>query len=222
MLDNRLISIATIASMLVVGCEQKKSAPTINTERAVESRDGAADNILLIESVEELSEHQQEQHRVALAAREALFTRLSGRLMSAIEKDGPAASVEICRSQAPAIAEQVKREFGVNIGRTSFRLRNSMNPPPDWARGFVADRVDSPKFITLPDDTLGVLLPIRLQTKCVLCHGPKDQIADDVQAALNLHYPNDEATGFQEGDLRGWFWVEAPDVVRTPTGDTIE
>ena len=31
---------------------------------------------------------------------------------------------------------------------------------------------------------------------------------DDVRAAINLVYPNDAATGFADGDLRGWVWVE--------------
>jgi hypothetical protein len=42
------------------------------------------------------------------------------------------------------------------------------------------------------------------------CHGPSDSLAPDVADALALHYPDDRATGFTEGDLRGWFWVEVP------------
>ena len=33
-------------------------------------------------------------------------------------------------------------------------------------------------------------------------------IAADVLDALKKNYPDDQATGFEEGDLRGWFWVE--------------
>jgi hypothetical protein len=31
-----------------------------------------------------------------------------------------------------------------------------------------------------------------------------------VKEALAEHYPEDQATGFQEGDLRGWFCIEVP------------
>jgi hypothetical protein len=31
-----------------------------------------------------------------------------------------------------------------------------------------------------------------------------------VTAAHAAKYPKDQATGFKEGDLRGWFWVEVP------------
>jgi len=45
---------------------------------------------------------------------------------------------------------------------------------------------------------------------CVVCHGDPAQIPDAVLAALAARYPDDRATGFAEGDLRGWFWVEVP------------
>jgi len=83
-----------------------------------------------------------------------------------------------------------------------------MNPPPDWSSEFIKMRAGSPRLVALTDDASGMLLPIQLQKKCLLCHSPEDQIADDVKAALKLHYPSDQATGFHEGDLRGWFWVE--------------
>ncbi len=31
-----------------------------------------------------------------------------------------------------------------------------------------------------------------------------------VKEVLASGYPRDEATGFAEGDLRGWFWIEVP------------
>ena len=35
-------------------------------------------------------------------------------------------------------------------------------------------------------------------------------IDEGVMAAISEVYPDDQALGFVEGDLRGWFWVEAP------------
>jgi len=43
-----------------------------------------------------------------------------------------------------------------------------------------------------------------------MCHGPEDTIPQDVKDAIGEHYPEDQATGFRKGDLRGWFWVEVP------------
>ncbi len=207
------------ACLVLSGCQQEPAVQVADSASVRPADDTLAKNAE-IASVDELTAEQQEQHATALAAREALFTKLSGRLMSAIEKDGAAAAINVCKAEAPAIAEQVKREFGVDIGRTSFRLRNSMNPPPDWSSRFVAERAESPQFAALPDNALGVLLPIKLQQNCLLCHGPQEQLADDVKAALALHYPNDEATGFLEGDLRGWFWIEVPAVLNAQQDDS--
>nr|MCU0872718.1 DUF3365 domain-containing protein [Pirellulaceae bacterium] len=55
-----------------------------------------------------------------------------------------------------------------------------------------------------------------LKPECMLCHGPKDQILTEVREALATHYPADQATGFQTGDLRGWFWVTVPAGARSP------
>lgn len=56
----------------------------------------------------------------AVAAKDALFERLSARLAEVIGKDGPAAAIDVCSTEAAKIAVDVAREQGVEIGRTSF------------------------------------------------------------------------------------------------------
>jgi len=146
----------------------------------------------------------------ALAARDALFARLSVRLMEVMQAHGPVDAIAVCSQESEQIAKQVGDEHGVQIGRTSFHLRNARNTPPDWAQWFVANRVAAEQYLNLPDGKTGALLPIRLQEKCLICHGPTDQIAPAIQARLKEVYPDDRATGFQTGDLRGWFWVIVP------------
>jgi hypothetical protein len=159
---------------------------------------------------DQMDEAQQRQQLVALAARDTLFQQLSGRLTEVLTDAGPTKAIEVCKSDAPRLAGEVGQQFGVSIGRTSHRLRNPANKPPDWSQALVDQQVAEPQFVSLDDGRLGVLLPIHLKAACVLCHGPKDKIVPDVRASLVSHYPQDQATGFQEGDLRGWFWVEVP------------
>jgi len=145
----------------------------------------------------------------AIAAKEALFKRLSGRLTEVMESQGPAAAIEVCSREASQIAKTVGKEYGVNIGRTATRLRNPSNDAPDWVKPLMETPSTEPQFVDLPDGHLGALLPIKLKAKCVTCHGPADQIPDEVKTQLAKLYPTDQAVGFKEGDLRGWFWVEA-------------
>jgi hypothetical protein len=157
-----------------------------------------------------MTPRQQTQRDVALQARDALFQRLSGKLMDVMGSDGPVAAIAVCKEEAPRLAQEVGAEYGVGIGRTSHRLRNSRNAPPDWAQSFVQDRTAEPRFRQLDSGDLAALLPIRLQAKCLMCHGKTENVLEDVKQALQEHYPDDQATGFKEGELRGWFWVTVP------------
>jgi hypothetical protein len=140
-----------------------------------------------------------------------MFTTLKGRLTEVVGSDGPAAAISVCSKEAPQIAERVAREHGVKIGRTSFRLRNTDNAPPEWAAQLVADRCAEPTYMT-HEGRLVALLPIRMLKPCLACHGPADTIQAPIKDALAEYYPNDRATGFREGDLRGWFCIEVPAV----------
>jgi hypothetical protein len=85
----------------------------------------------------------------ALKARDALFDRLLSELTAAMFTGGPSAAIEVCSQKAPQIAASVGKEQGVAIGRTSFRLRNPANQPPEWATQFVEERVAQPQFVEL-------------------------------------------------------------------------
>lgn len=160
---------------------------------------------------ESFSPAQAAQSRLAQDAQQRLFARLSQRLMQAMgEPGGIPGAIGACQLDAPALATSVEKELGLSVGRTSWKLRNPRNVPPDWARRDVAARRASATWLAHEDGRLAALLPIRLMGLCVVCHGNSDQLAEGVPAALAARYPSDQATGFSEGDLRGWFWIEVP------------
>ncbi|QEG23728.1 c-type heme family protein [Mariniblastus fucicola] len=189
---------ATAATLLTIaGCTQstKTAQPT----------DDASDAALV-----ELSEVQQQQRETAIAARDKLFQSLIGELTDSVAKDGVAKSIEVCKNRAPEIAKSISEEMKLKIGRTSFLLRNDENVPPEWATDFVEQRVEKEVNVELAENGLGVLLPIRLMDACIKCHGAPEYLAADVAEAIETNYPNDQATGFTAGDLRGYFWIEVP------------
>jgi len=101
------------------------------------------------------------------------------------------------------IAEEVGAKHGLEIGRTSFRLRNTDNTPPVWAELLVDDRVAEPVLLADRSGRLGAFSPIELASFCTRCHGEPDKLAPGVSGMLAELYPDDRATGFAEGDLRG-------------------
>ncbi|MCA8923351.1 MAG: DUF3365 domain-containing protein [Planctomycetes bacterium] len=146
----------------------------------------------------------------ATSAAQALGKQLKARLKEALQAGGPAGGIEACQLAAPQIAAAVAEDQGLAIGRTSFKLRNPANAAPAWAAADVEARRETPTFREGPDGALRALLPIRLEAACTTCHGPADELSQEVRQALAERYPDDQATGFAEGDLRGWFWVEVP------------
>ena len=157
-----------------------------------------------------MSKSQKEQKDRAMAAKDAMFSQLMGKLKEELGKGDPASAIAVCQVEAPRIAQQVAKDKGVKIGRTALKLRNPQNQPPAWAKDLIDRSVAEPTFLESKQGEFAALLPIKLQAQCLLCHGSGEQIPAGVKNALAQRYPNDQATGFKEGDLRGWFWIEVP------------
>ena len=199
-------SVKPIGPGLVVGCVLFVAG--CSSKSTIETRKPAAESATA--TIVEGQSPSEASKKKMLAAKDALFTKLSGRLMEAMTSQGPAAAIAVCQKEAPAIAKAVSDEQGLKIGRTGVRLRNPGNIAPTWAEGLVRDKIDTPTFVTLDNGHSAALLPIKLQGQCLMCHGPKEQIAPVIQEQLKKLYPNDQATGFKEGELRGWFWIDSP------------
>lgn len=148
-----------------------------------------------------------------------IIVSLQGALLSELRRElgagGPAQAMASCHIDAGAAAYRAAREPGVAAGRTSARLRNPTNAPKPWAAAIVARYADQPSakvagFVVDLGDRVGVLRPILEQPMCASCHGSEEQLSARVRAELADRYPADRATGFRDGDIRGWFWVEVP------------
>lgn len=135
-------------------------------------------------------------------------------LMQALQagmQEGAVHAIDVCRLQAPAIASAASGD-GVQIGRTSHRLRNPANGAEPWQQqvlqAYLASDQRESVVVDLGNGRAGYAEPIVTAPLCVACHGR--DIAPEVRAALAQHYPEDQATGFEAGDLRGIFWVTLP------------
>jgi len=167
---------------------------------------------------DEAAASRVEQSR-ALAQR--LGAELKAELGRALQSGGPVAAISVCRYKAPEIAGRLSQESGAIVGRTALRLRNPANAPSDWQREglerFAADlaagkapaELESLETVSTPQ---GVehryLRAIVTEPVCVTCHGTT--LAPDVAAAVAKDYPQDRATGFEPGQLRGAFSVVWP------------
>lgn len=134
---------------------------------------------------------------------------LKAALLAGLEK-GPEAAITVCKDQAPAIARSLSVN-DVRVGRSSHRLRNPANTSPAWVesilKGYLANPAQrEPALVSLAENRRGYVEPIALQPMCLVCHG--ETLSPGVAAKIREDYPQDRATGFAVGDLRGVYWAE--------------
>jgi len=146
----------------------------------------------------------------------ALVKSLSGELKAAMKQGGPGAAIEVCNTKALPITAQVSAEKGWQIGRTSMKLRNPENKPDAWeqkvlqqfaeqaGQGADLKKLAFSEVVELDGQKqFRMMKAIPVQEKCLGCHG--SEIKAPVADKLHRLYPEDQATGFSAGDLRGAF-----------------
>jgi hypothetical protein len=136
-------------------------------------------------------------------------------LSDALSRGGPGSAIAFCHLDATYVSQRIGKEDGIAAGRTSDRLRNPTNAPRPWAAPLVkanagrqAKSVEG--FVVDLGNRVGVLRPIAERPVCAGCHGPADKLNPGVLRVLADRYPVDQAVGFRDGEIRGWFWVEMP------------
>ncbi len=209
MMLHRLMIVTVIAVLLLnIGCERDEDTPTgedPESERSVHSGETSDDDIEADIDDPETDIPRKER---ADEADQALRRQLMGRVMEVVEAEGFAAAVDVCHEEASAITADIGDEFDVRIGRVSDKLRNPDNTGPDWVWPMIEEAQQQPHYADR--EQFRAVNPIELAAPCTNCHGDTDELADGVPDILDEHYPDDRATGYSEGDLRGWVWVEVP------------
>lgn len=147
----------------------------------------------------------------------SFFGALKGELVGALEAGGPIEALGVCNERAPLIAEQAAAGSGWQVGRTSLKLRNPDNAPDAWetavlrnfaARAAAGEDLQQVEFSAIVDQqgqrTFRYMKAIPTAEKpCLACHGKT--LAPQVQERLAELYPEDQATGYSAGELRGAF-----------------
>lgn len=101
----------------------------------------------------------------------------------------------------------------IKVGRTSHKLRNPGNKPAPWMephlRAFAGKKKgETPPYIIekLGDGKIGYLEPLFMEPVCLDCHG--NNLAPALVETVDERFPDDEAVGFEDGEFRGFIWVE--------------
>lgn len=135
-------------------------------------------------------------------------------LVSTMKAQGPVAAINVCNLSAPAIASQ-HSQTPWQISRSALKVRNTANAPEAWLKQVLmtfekrkqnGEPLAQIQHSEQRNDGWYYVKAIPTGEPCLACHG--DNLVPAVTQKLNELYPNDQATGFKLGDIRGVFVVK--------------
>lgn len=171
---------------------------------------------LLANAIEKIPNEELQQARALVK----LFGgELKQVLSTAMQADGPLKALEVCNVQAGPIADKNSSLSTWNIARTSLKVRNESNTADEWevsvlqqfekrkAAGEDLKTMEYSEIIPSADKMVyRYMKPIPTAGLCTTCHGVA--LTAEISEKVKLLYPNDRATGFNLGDIRGAFSLE--------------
>jgi hypothetical protein len=142
--------------------------------------------------------------------------KLGGILKQQLESAGPESAVAVCKEVAPALAAEHSKD-GQVVKRVSLKPRNpTLGVPDEWENATLQnfesrlrqrEPLSGMEKSAFTEDADGrwfrYMKAIPTQPMCLQCHGQPYQISDGVKAILAKEYPNDQATGYSAGSIRG-------------------
>jgi len=158
------------------------------------------------------TKYQAEARKTA----QEFMQKLGGVLKQQLEAGGPESAIGVCKQVAPALAAEYSRDGRV-VKRVSLKPRNQIQGVPDaWetqrlqnfdralSEGKPVGEMEFSAVTEGPDGRwFRYVKAIPTQTMCLQCHGQPYQISDGVKVLLAKEYPQDQATGYSAGSVRG-------------------
>lgn len=166
------------------------------------------------ESVEPdpLTFYQKKGMELALATKAVLGKNL----IQALQEHGSEGALEFCGERAIPLTDSMQVALGAFIKRVSDQNRNPENTANEDELAYIqrakkqlAAGNEIAPFVQDYRTKLVGYYPILTNSMCLQCHGdPQTDIQPVTLALINERYPNDLATGYQAGELRGIWVVE--------------
>lgn len=141
---------------------------------------------------------------------------MSTQLKQAIEAGGVPNAVQYCNVAAYPIADSLSKIYNAVIRRVSDKPRNPANAMNareqavfnQFKAKWGGDQSLKPIVEQLANGEVAFYAPIALQTLCTNCHGKLGEtLQPENYAVIQQLYPNDQAIGYAEGNLRGMWSI---------------
>ena len=158
--------------------------------------------------------HRQGREIADKAQQELLQT-----LKKAIQEGSIPHAVQYCKLEALPLTDSLSEQYGVEISRTSLRLRNGANAPDELEKQLLeAYQYNAEEGLPLEPNVQEVGREYLLYTQpimignelCLSCHGELPEVSAETTEKLNKLYPNDQAHGYELGSFRGMWSIKFP------------
>lgn len=209
---HRSLVIALIGSIIsFCQCSTDKKVNSEAVKEEINSREA-----IKISEAEIMNKAQQLGNQIAVATKQTLGKNLQ----DAIQDGGIENAIGFCNLNAMPLVDSLNRKFGARIRRVSSRVRN----PEDRPVGVEQEILEAYEYqwqdsVALEENIQVVNENEYLFTKpilvdnalCLYCHGkPSNGLTAETEQFIKSKYPDDEATGYEIGDLRGMWSITIP------------
>lgn len=153
-----------------------------------------------------------------------LLPKVTTAMQEAVAEKGVAGAISVCKELAPELVKAKRQETGWDISRVSLKPRNAERGTADlWearqladfniraANGEKPETLEKSEVVQIngkPVFRYAKALPVA--DVCLKCHGPADGLDASLKARLAENYPQDLATGYSKGQIRGALTVKRP------------
>ncbi|HPX88721.1 MAG TPA: DUF3365 domain-containing protein [Methylophilaceae bacterium] len=158
------------------------------------------------------AKYLQESRNTAMEFRK----KLMGVQKAQLESVGAENAIPVCKVVAPGLAAEYSKD-GQQLKRVSLKARNKVQGTPHAWEKEVLEGFDNAQRDGKPADNMEAstvskdadgrwfryMKAIPTQAQCLQCHGKPADISAGMKAKLAAEYPQDLATGYSIGEIRG-------------------
>lgn len=196
-----LISIVTLIFFL--SCTSDKKIDKEAVKREIKSRE-----IKKVTEAEIISKVHEIGNLIALTTKQTHGKNLQ----QALQTGGVENAIEFCKLNATPLVDSLSKKYDADINRVSLKARNTSHKPDDMEKkileAYAYQGQDSiplkPNVQPIGENKYLFTKPIVVDNAlCLSCHGTYEngllKSSDDF---IKSKYPDDQATGYEIGDLR--------------------
>jgi len=160
----------------------------------------------------------QEIKQIAKKAIQTVGGKLKHTLGQKVKKSGFENAAIFCSKEAMSLIKEASSTLpkGVSIKRITNKPRNQKNQAIKEQILVLEELENKQKLGKMPKmlvkkiskSHFQVYKPLVIGNKCLSCHGDNSTLNQDAYKVISKNYPNDKATDYKLGQLRGAFLVD--------------